>query len=207
MSEVSMSATTTTTSSSSSVPGGRAARQVGQQAEGGVALGAVPASDACPARGLARVGAVSCQRTPPVRVVRAVLAPCITLRPGNNVLLDRAPRWVSKLHRPWPGGGPPARANSSLSKGCRDYDRDRSGAKQFGFTAAASSPATCDSRIAPSFQEIRHRNSPVRNRPDPTSESDKQHPAPGAAQELQNKTAPEMAGEDSCRGLMSFPRH
>lgn len=110
----------------------------------------------------------------------------------------RVPRWVSKLHRLWPGGGPPARADSSLSKGCRDYDRDRSGAKQCGFTAAASSPATGDSRIAPSFQEIRHGNSPVRNRSDPRSESDKQHPALGAAQELQNKTETEMVGEDSC---------
>ena len=34
---------------------------VRQQAEGGVALGAVPASDLRPARGLARVGAVTCQ--------------------------------------------------------------------------------------------------------------------------------------------------
>ena len=32
---------------------------IGQQAEGGVALRAVPASDSCPARGLARVGAVA----------------------------------------------------------------------------------------------------------------------------------------------------
>ena len=42
-----------------------------QQTEGGVALRAVPASDPCPARALARVGAVACQRTAPVRVVRA----------------------------------------------------------------------------------------------------------------------------------------
>ena len=47
----------------------------------------------------------------------------------------------------------------------------------------------------------------MRNRPDSTSESDKQHPASGAAQELQNTTETEMAGESSCKGLMSFPRH
>ena len=36
-----------------------------QQAEGGVALGAIPASNLRAARGLARVGAVACQRTSP----------------------------------------------------------------------------------------------------------------------------------------------
>ena len=87
---------------------------VRQQAEGGVALTTVPASDLCPARGLARVGAVARQRTSPVGVIRTAIEPCITPRPGTNVLLAGKPRFVAKLHRPWPGGVPPARANSSL---------------------------------------------------------------------------------------------
>ena len=87
---------------------------VGQQVEGGVAFGAVPASDACPARGLARAGAVARQRTSPVRVIRTPRKACIAPRLGPNVSLAGVPRWVSKLHRPWPGGGLPARANSSL---------------------------------------------------------------------------------------------
>ena len=87
---------------------------VRQQAEGGVAVATVPASDLCPARGLARVGAVARQRTSPVGVIRTAIEPCITPRPGTNVLLAGKPRLVAKLHRPWPGGGPPARANSSL---------------------------------------------------------------------------------------------
>ena len=57
---------------------------VRQQAEGGVALGAVPASDLRPARGLARVGAVACQRTFAVRVIRAAIEPCIAPRLGPN---------------------------------------------------------------------------------------------------------------------------
>ena len=87
---------------------------VRQQAEGGVALRTVPASDACPARGLARVGAVACERTSPVRMIRTARKACIAPRLGPNVSLAGVPRWVSKLHRPWPGGGLPARANSSL---------------------------------------------------------------------------------------------
>ena len=80
-------------------------QKVRQQAERGMALGAVPASDADPARGLARIGAVACERTSPVRVVRTARKTCIAPRPGSNVLLAGVPRWVSKLHRPWPGGG------------------------------------------------------------------------------------------------------
>ena len=87
---------------------------VRQQAEGGVAVATVPASNLCPARGLARVGAVARERTAPVRVIRAALEPCSAPRLGLNVLLAGKPRLVAKLHRPWPGGGPPARANSSL---------------------------------------------------------------------------------------------
>ena len=87
---------------------------VRQQAEGGVALTTVPASDLCPARGLACVGAVAYERTSPVGVIRTTLQPCSAPRLGLNVLLAGKPRLVAKLHRPWPGGGPPARANSSL---------------------------------------------------------------------------------------------
>ena len=82
-------------------PGGQTLRQ---QAERGMALRTVPASDLRPARALARVGAVACQRTAPVRVVRAALNPCIAPRPGPNVCLAGKPRVVAKLHRPWPGG-------------------------------------------------------------------------------------------------------
>ena len=57
---------------------------VRQQAEGGVAFAAIPARNLCPARGLACVSPVTCQRTPPVRVVRAVLEPCIAPRLGPN---------------------------------------------------------------------------------------------------------------------------
>ena len=69
---------------------------VGQQAEGGVTFGAVPASDACSARGLARVGPVACQRTSPVGVIRAALKPCIAPRLGNNVLLAGKPSYGRK---------------------------------------------------------------------------------------------------------------
>ena len=81
-----------------------------------VLLGAVSDTDGLKltARGLARIGAVACQRTSPVGVIRTPLKACIAPRPGNNVSLAGVPRRVSKLHRPWPGGGLPARANSSL---------------------------------------------------------------------------------------------
>ena len=87
---------------------------IGQQAEGGVAFGAVPASDSCPARGLARVGAVAGERTSPVRMIRTALEACIAPRLGPNVSLAGVPRFIPKLHRPWPGGRLPVRANSSL---------------------------------------------------------------------------------------------
>ena len=62
---------------------------VRQQAEGGVALGAVPASDLRPARGLARVGAVACQ--PYGR------AATVSIRRAGDSGSDRA------LHRATPG--------------------------------------------------------------------------------------------------------
>ena len=60
---------------------------VRQPAEGGVALTTVPASDLCPTRGLARVGAVACERTAAVGVIRTTLQPCSAPRLGLNVLL------------------------------------------------------------------------------------------------------------------------
>ena len=77
---------------------------IGQKAEGRVALTAIPASNLRAARGLPRVGAVACQRTSAVRVIRAALKPCIAPRLGPNVFLAGKPRLVAKLHRPSPGG-------------------------------------------------------------------------------------------------------
>ena len=91
---------------------------VRQQAEGGVALGAVPASDLRPARGLARVGAVACQRTFAVRVIRAAIEPCIAPRLGPNVSLAGEPRLVPKLQPAVARRGRfPARANSFSTEG------------------------------------------------------------------------------------------
>ena len=53
---------------------------VRQQAEGGVAFATVPATDRCSGRRLARIGAVACQRTFPVGVVRAALKACVAPR-------------------------------------------------------------------------------------------------------------------------------
>ena len=67
---------------------------------------------------------VAGQRTSAVRVIRTPLKACIAPRLGPSVSLAGVRRRVSKLHRPWPGGGAPARANSSSSpKGRRDYGR------------------------------------------------------------------------------------
>ena len=91
---------------------------VRQQAEGGVALGAVPASDLRPARGLARVGAVACQRAFAVRVIRAAIEPCIAPRLGPNVSLAGEPRLIPKLQPAVARRGrPPARANSFSTEG------------------------------------------------------------------------------------------
>ena len=87
---------------------------VRQQAEGGVALGAVPASDLRPARGLARVGAVACQRTFAVRVIRAAIEPCIAPRLGPNVSLAGEPRLVPKLQPAVARRGRPPRAGQLL---------------------------------------------------------------------------------------------
>ena len=86
---------------------------VRQQAESGVALGAVPASDLRPARGLARVGAVVCQRTFAVRVIGAAIEPCIAPRLGPNVFLAGEPRLVPQLQPTVARRGRfPVRANS-----------------------------------------------------------------------------------------------
>ena len=88
---------------------------VRQQAEGGVALGAVPASDLRPARGLARVGAVACQRTSAVRVIgqRSSLAS----RHASALTYPSpvSPRLIPKLQPAAARRGrSPARANSFL---------------------------------------------------------------------------------------------
>ena len=181
---------------------------VGQQAEGGVALGAVPASNPCPARSLARIGAVACQRTSPVWVIRTALEACSAPRLGSNVFLAGKPRLIPKLHRPWPGGARlPARANSTVVR--RDAETTApagaipSGAetdaspsqaggrlcgpsaatvattspplRQHSFMRKATSPRSDVSRIAPSSQEIRRRNNPVKSWGAPTRQSGKQH--------------------------------
>ena len=208
---------------------------VRQQAEGGVALTTVPASDLRPARDLARVGAVACERTSPARVIRATLQPCSAPRLGLNVLLAGKPRLVAKLHRPWPGGRLPARANSSLvARGAEStatplrrqavtmWTRPTDRAPSYGacgqalekltlphrlptlgalaptssplrqqrFMGKATPPAPAGSRIAPSSQAIRLRNTPTNTRGDPTRQSAKQH-------SMNSKTAMRASAWDS----------
>ena len=190
---------------------------VGQQAEGGVTFGAVPASDACSARGLARVGPVAGQRTSPVGVIRTAIEACIAPRLGSNVSLAGVPRGISKLHRPWPGGGLPARANSSLvprgaeitapttttpsgedvdasfgpsavlrtvwtSHGEADASPPLAHTRRSRAHILTASATTIHgkgtssgrSRITPSSQEIRLRNTPTNSRGGPTRECEKQ---------------------------------
>ena len=78
---------------------------IGQQAEGRVALGAMPASDAHTLRRLALIRPVPCQRAAAVRMLRALLKNCLAPCLGGNVLLAGEPRLEAKLHRPWPDGG------------------------------------------------------------------------------------------------------
>ena len=178
----------------SSSPGSRAARQSGSRLKGGVALGAVPASDPCPARALARVGAVACQRTSPVGMIRTPLEGCRAPRLGLNVLLAGKPRLVAKLHRPWPGGvRPPARANSSVvptggettaalarrqavTMGTHPPDRATTSSAPVTQRSLqqGTAPAPTGSRIASSSQEIRLRNRPTHSRGGPTTECEKQ---------------------------------
>ena len=193
---------------------------IGQQAEGGVAFGAVPASDSCPARGLARVGAVAGERTSPVRMIRTALEACIAPRLGPNVSLAGVPRFIPKLHRPWPGGRLPVRANSSLVRRNAEtttraplrqavtmWTRPADRAPSYGpcgqgmdkcaalahplptlgalaptsppllqqrVMEKATAPAPAGSRITPSSQEIRLRNTPTNSRGVPTRECEKQ---------------------------------
>ena len=56
---------------------------VGQQAEGGVALGRLSASDACSGQRRAHVGAVTCQRTSTVRMIRTPLKAYMVPHPGT----------------------------------------------------------------------------------------------------------------------------
>ena len=196
---------------------------IGQQAEGGVAFGAVPASDSCPARGLARVGAVAGERTSPVRMIRTALEACIAPRLSPNVSLAGVPRFIPKLHRPWPGGRLPVRANSSLVRRNAEtttraplrqavtmWTRPADRAPSYGpcgqgmdkcaalplptlgalaptsppllqqrFMEKATAPAPAGSRITPSSQEIRLRNTPTNSRGVPTRECEKQQSALG----------------------------
>ena len=183
---------------------------VRQQAEGGVAFATVPATDLCSGRRLARIGAVACQRTFPVGVVRAALKACVAPRLRPNVSLAGVPRLVPKLHRPWPARGRiPAWANSfvvqrgvetttriprhqAVTMWTRPADRapsygpcgqgmDKCAAlahplptlgalattssplQQQSFMRKATSPPPDVSRIAPSSQEIRRPNNPVKS--------------------------------------------
>ena len=66
-------------------------------------------------RGVLRaLGAVAGERTSPVRMIRTALEACTAPRLSPNVSLAGVPRFIPKLHRPWPGGRLPVRANSSL---------------------------------------------------------------------------------------------
>ena len=94
---------------------------------------AIPASNLRAARGLPRVGAVACHRTSAVRVIRAALKPCIAPRLGPNVFLAGKPRFVAKLHRPWPGGSSVPRA----SLWCAEHDRQLGGASPLSSPMAA----------------------------------------------------------------------
>ena len=124
------------------------------------------------------------------------------------------PRFIPKLHRPWPGGRLPVRANSSLvqrnaetttrapqrqavTMWTRPADRvDKAMDKctalahplptlaalaptsppllQQRSMEKATAPAPAGSRITPSSQEIRLRNTPTNSRGDPTRECEKQ---------------------------------
>ena len=96
---------------------------VGQKADGRMALTAIPARNLRAGRGLPLVGAVACHRTSAVRVIRAALKPCFAPRLGLNVFLAGKPRFVAKLHRPWPGGSSVPRASLCRSARGRDYGR------------------------------------------------------------------------------------
>ena len=167
-----------------------------------------------------RKRAVARERTAPLRVVRTARKPCIAPRPGSNVSLAGVPRRVSKLHRPWPGGGRPVRANSSLchsdsettSAGAATpaltvWTRPTDRAPSYGpcgqamekltlphrlptlaalaptpspllqqrFIKKETPPQPDRARIAPSSQELRHRNNPVKSPGGSTRECEKQH--------------------------------
>ena len=86
---------------------------VGQQAEGRVALPAVPAGDLRAGRRPALIGAVARQRASAVGVVGAPVEPCRTPRFGANVLLAGEPRLEPNLHRSRPAAGTPPRGHLS----------------------------------------------------------------------------------------------
>ena len=94
---------------------------VGQQAEGGSALWAVPASDAYPARRLAHVGAVARKRASAVRMVGTPFKFGAAPRLGGGILLTGDLRRMAKLHRSRGSSKKSVRATFCLDKG-EDYD-------------------------------------------------------------------------------------
>ena len=120
---------------------------VRQKADGRMALRAIPASNLRAARGLPRVGAVACQRTSAVRVIRAAIKPCIAPRLGPNVFLAGKPRLITKLHTGHGPAGISPRGPLSCSSSARAYGR----------TPATQNRHVGSSRIRPPSREI-HRS-------------------------------------------------
>ena len=94
---------------------------VRQQAEGCLALWAVPASHAHPARRLARIGAMPCERASTLRMVGTPFEFGAAPRVGSRVLLAGERRGMAKLHRPGDSTEDSVRAIICLNKN-RDYD-------------------------------------------------------------------------------------
>jgi len=78
-------------------PGGET---VGQQREGAMGLGTIPARDACTGWVDALITSVACKRAPAARMDRAARQGCIPPGLSANVLLAGEVRFESKLHRP-----------------------------------------------------------------------------------------------------------
>ena len=131
---------------------------VRQQAEGRVALRAVPASDACSERRLALVGAVPRQRAAAVRMVRAPLKPCLTPCLGDNVPLAGKPRLVAKLHRHL---GPAAAVGGRSGPPIPLIRSEITKATPNGEPQGVLCPPAV--RIDPASPEIRQRNNPKKN--------------------------------------------
>ena len=83
-------------------PGGET---VGQQGEGAMGLGAIPARDACTGWVDALIAPVACKRAPAARMDRAARQGCIPPDLSVNVFLAGEFCFESKLHRPRPARG------------------------------------------------------------------------------------------------------